>query len=197
MTFLKRLILTLEFFIFILACIFIWLVFNDPDPQKWNRHLLELTTELLALAILVMVFEKYSEVKSEKERSSNIRLAAAWLLSPNTLQLDAKAWVESARNTRKIPNRPMPFNEVNNFYYKILLLAVESPNFIEFSYELRTLKDALAVSNKWDNYRSIHLNVSQINHTDLVEPILKEVESAADKIKEVWLPYEVSTLLNR
>lgn len=169
------------------------LLYFQHSAETVAIHILEFLQELLALALLVIFFEKHSEAKVEIEKSAEIRSAIAWLVNPNTIQISAKNWATAARGTEGVANQPMPFHEINKFYYDLVLLAVKAPDFTEFSRELLSLKNALAVSESWERFRSIRAG-SVIKYNQQLDPILKEVDSVAKNIEEVWLPYEIETI---
>lgn len=183
-------------FLLIVAVGFGLLLWHDwPNGNPLHR-IADLFQELIALGILVVVFEASHTKRDEMERSESTRSAIAWLISPNKLQIDAMAWVSEFKNTRKIPNQSMPFKEVRNFYYEILLLAVRMPDFIEFSRELNCLKEAMKLSDEWDVKRTIYVNQSQVSYTSQNhDAYLSKVESCASLIKEVWLPQETKILV--
>lgn len=178
---------------FITLLILMGLSWGDEKPL---HRIADLLQELIALGILVVVFEASHSKRDEMERSESTRRAIAWLISPNKLQIDAMAWVSEFKNTRKIPNQPMPFREVRSFYYEILLLAVKMPDFVEFSRELNCLKEAMKLSDEWDVKRTIYVNQSQVNYAPQShDDYLGKVESCASLIKEVWLPQEATILV--
>ncbi|MBL7670766.1 MAG: hypothetical protein JNM39_09785 [Bdellovibrionaceae bacterium] len=179
----------------VLFCILLW--HNGPNEKPLYR-LTDLFQELIALGILVAVFEASHSKRDEMERSKSTRRAIAWLISPNSLQVDSKAWVAKFKNTGNIPNQPMPFREVRSFYYEILLLAVKMPDFVEFSRELNCLKEAMKLSDEWDVKRTIYVNQSQVNYAPQNhDDYLSKVESCANVIKDVWLPQEATILLGK
>lgn len=183
-------------FLLIVAVLFGLLLWHDWPNEDPLRRVTDLFQELIALGILVVVFEASHSKRDEMERSESTRRAIAWLISPNKLQIDAMAWVSEFKNTRKIPNQPMPFREVRSFYYEILLLAVKMPDFVEFSRELNCLKEAMKLSDEWDVKRTIYVNQSQVNYAPQShDDYLGKVESCASLIKEVWLPQEATILV--
>lgn len=183
-------------FLLVVAVLFGLLLWHDWPNEDPLHRVTDLFQELIALGILVVVFEASHSKRDEMERSESTRRAIAWLISPNKLQIDAMAWVSEFKNTRKIPNQPMPFREVRSFYYEILLLAVKMPDFVEFSRELNCLKEAMKLSDEWDVKRTIYVNQSQVNYAPQShDDYLGKVESCANLIKEVWLPQEATILV--
>lgn len=183
-------------FLLVVAVLFGLLLWHDWPNENPLHRVTDLFQELIALGILVVVFEASHSKRDEMERSESTRRAIAWLISPNKLQIDAMAWVSEFKNTRKIPNQPMPFREVRSFYYEILLLAVKMPDFVEFSRELNCLKEAMKLSDEWDVKRTIYVNQSQVNYAPQShDDYLGKVESCANLIKEVWLPQEATILV--
>lgn len=183
-------------FLLVVAVLFGLLLWHDWPIENPLHRITDLFQELIALGILVVVFEASHSKRDEMERSESTRRAIAWLISPNKLQIDAMAWVSEFKNTRKIPNQPMPFREVRSFYYEILLLAVKMPDFVEFSRELNCLKEAMKLSDEWDVKRTIYVNQSQVNYAPQShDDYLGKVESCANLIKEVWLPQEATILV--